>query len=693
MHEGPARRGRRLAGALAASGALAAGAAIAEPAAAAAPGFITGPVVVRSYDGASDDLLTAGLGAAGLAGAMPAVTDPKDPKQLRRLAIYNNYRALVDVSPGGGYGTLYGPAGRRRAGEGRRQGVPGASAGPRRPEHHPAGADPRVLQAAKPCIVTGPSSGSRGIYGAIGTSGEWGLRKGCAVAYTDKGTGIGAHDLADDVVTRLDGVRGPEAEIGRRSNFTAPISDAQRVNFNAQYPNRYAFEHAHSERNPERDWGRDVVRSVEFAFWALNEEYPFRPRDPGGPRPGPRFTFDNTLVIGSSVSNGGGASLRAAEQAPAGMFDGIAVSEPNVNPRYDARIAIKQGADAPLKRHSRPLFDYITFYNLFQGCASVALPLAPNTCQSLQGRRPPASAPPSPSRRPRPSARSTPTASWRSRTTRPRPTGRRSSTRASASPTPTPTPGLPCSTTCAATPSPPPPRPRRSSPYRSPTRRRAPLRHRQWHPADGRHPARQQPLRRRPARNDVSTSPTFNRQDQNVSGALCLRALATGYARDDAGPTVQRALYEDVRESIAQVRATGRLRGVPTIIVHGRSDALIAPNHSSRPYYALSRKVDGGRSRIAYYEIVNAQHLDAFNAFPDFAARYVPLHRYFIQALDLLYAHLTDGKPLPASQVVRTTPRGAATTPIAASNVPPIAARPKAGDRITFDGRTLRIPD
>jgi hydroxybutyrate-dimer hydrolase len=110
MHEGPARRGRRLAGALAASGALAAGAAIAEPAAAAAPGFITGPVVVRSYDGASDDLLTAGLGAAGLAGAMPAVTDPKDPKQLRRLAIYNNYRALVDVSPGGGYGTLYGPA-------------------------------------------------------------------------------------------------------------------------------------------------------------------------------------------------------------------------------------------------------------------------------------------------------------------------------------------------------------------------------------------------------------------------------------------------------------------------------------------------------------------------------------------------------------------------------------------------------
>ena len=29
--------------------------------------------------------------------------------ELRRLAIYNNYRALVDIAANGGYGTLYGP--------------------------------------------------------------------------------------------------------------------------------------------------------------------------------------------------------------------------------------------------------------------------------------------------------------------------------------------------------------------------------------------------------------------------------------------------------------------------------------------------------------------------------------------------------------------------------------------------------
>ena len=72
---------------------------------------ILGKVLRADYDGLSNDLLTAGLGATGLTGAAPAAANPvaPTPEELRRLAIYNNYRALVDVSPGGGYGTLYGP--------------------------------------------------------------------------------------------------------------------------------------------------------------------------------------------------------------------------------------------------------------------------------------------------------------------------------------------------------------------------------------------------------------------------------------------------------------------------------------------------------------------------------------------------------------------------------------------------------
>ncbi len=65
---------------------------------------------------------------------------------------------------------------------------------------------PSTFDKANPCIITAPSSGSRGVYGAIGSAGEWGLKRGCAVAYTDAGKGTGFHDLATDQVNLMDGV-------------------------------------------------------------------------------------------------------------------------------------------------------------------------------------------------------------------------------------------------------------------------------------------------------------------------------------------------------------------------------------------------------------------------------------------------------------------------------------------------------
>ncbi|MFN7432583.1 MAG: 3-hydroxybutyrate oligomer hydrolase family protein, partial [Betaproteobacteria bacterium] len=41
-----------------------------------------GTVTQTSYDGVSDDLLTAGLGRSGLQAAAPAVTDPTSAAQL-----------------------------------------------------------------------------------------------------------------------------------------------------------------------------------------------------------------------------------------------------------------------------------------------------------------------------------------------------------------------------------------------------------------------------------------------------------------------------------------------------------------------------------------------------------------------------------------------------------------------------------
>jgi len=83
-------------------------------------------------------------------------------------------------------------------------------------------------------------------------------------------------------------------------------------------------------------------------------------------------------------------------------------------------------------------------------------------------------------------------------------------------------------------------------------------------------------------------------------------------------------------------------------------------------------------------------------ALPGYDSRLVPLHRYFIEAMDLMYNHLKNGTAIPASQVVRTTPRGGvpgAAPPITAANVPPIAAIPAAGDAITFSNNMLTIPD
>lgn len=135
------------------------------------PAFL-GTVVTASYDGNVDDLLTAGLGKTGLGGAAPALADPLNPTpaELRKLAIFNNYRAILDISAAGGYGTLYGPNVDAK-------GVITTSEGKIAGTEHIAYSDdgtgnqnvtllvqvPATFNPASPCIVTGTSSGSRGV--------------------------------------------------------------------------------------------------------------------------------------------------------------------------------------------------------------------------------------------------------------------------------------------------------------------------------------------------------------------------------------------------------------------------------------------------------------------------------------------------------------------------------------------------
>lgn len=642
-----------------------------------------------SYDGVTDDLLTAGLGKTGLGGARPAPIDPTSAADLRRLAIYVNYRALVDILPAGGYGVLYGPNidvnGNDTLGEGKIAGTEYIAVADRGASGRnvtlmvqvPASFDP-----AHPCIVTGTSSGSRGVYGAIATSGEWGLKHGCAVAYADKGSGNGVHDLQNDTVNRINGVRADAAAAGDDSVFTAAITAAQRQQFNADTPNRFAVKHAHSQFNPEKDWGRDTLKAIEYAFSVLNGQF-------GAAR---TITPANTIVIASSVSNGGGAALQAAEQDRAGLIDGVAVGEPKIEAMHPRNPPIRRGA-VTYTGGSKPLYDYFTFANLYQPCASLAPaaaagPLsvlvnatrAANRCQSLADKGLLAST--TLADQAQEALDKLIEYGWQPESTPLQPTHYALATPAIAM-TYANTYGRfsvldhLCGLSFAAT-----------NADGSVSAVAPALLPTIFGDGNGIPPTGGinivNNLNPGGAKLDgASVSPSTGREDFNVDGALCQRDLWTG---SDANA-------QRVRTGVAEVQQSGSLRGKPAIIVHGRADALVPVNFSSRAYVAQNHWRDGDASGLRYVEVTNAQHFDAFLGLAGYNSGYVPLHVYLIHALDAMWAHLTQGTPLPPSQLVRTTPRGAGAPPITAANVPPISANPAASDRITFDGDTLVIPD
>jgi hydroxybutyrate-dimer hydrolase len=184
----------------------------------------------------------------------------------------------------------------------------------------------------------------------------------------------------------------------------------------------------------------------------------------------------------------------------------------------------------------------------------------------------------------------------------------------------------------------------------------------------------------------------------NLDGALCLRSLVTGVDAASGRPLTGDMLEKHLRvkRGMEETRLTGKLGGKPLVIVNGRSDALLPPNHSSRAYYRANKLAEPA-SQARYYEVTNAHHLDVLNGVGGFDSRWVPLNVYFVQALNLMWEHLKAGRALPPSQVVRTRPReqkDGKTVPIAAANVPRIeqALGPNARISVGLDG-ALRIPD
>lgn len=610
------------------------------------PEFIHDPIHHVYYDGVQNDLLTAGLGIAGLQAKPPTFTDPLKPtvEELRRNRIHYNYNAIVDTTTAGGFGVLYGP----KAGQERISGHEYISVS--RYENGSIAAVlmvqvPDSFNPEQPCIITAPSSGSRGIYGAIGTAGEWGLTHNCAVAYTDKGTGTGFYlqdqNQSYDIFGQL----------------TSP--DNARALFapeNPLPPHSIAVKHAHSTQNVEKDWGKFVLQSIEFSFHLLNKHHPARQA----------YTRKNTLVIASSISNGGNSSLRAAEQDKHNWIDAVVVSEPNIQLAGRSPITIRDShGDLPTPR---TLLDISTYFSLYQGCAALATaqqnaPFAAvlnpivrqalaNRCQALkeQGLL----------------------------------TGNNTESLAKAAQQKLLDYGalpetLPLGAFSTAI--------------------------ELWEAlavtytnAYGRYPAEKTACDVNFSFTDVQGAPSPLKPAvaaslASISGGIVPLAgikLINGNAGNKAlGHTMafqgtddkalatlhclrKAFLAQPTQNGISEVLFKGDLQGKPAIIVHGRHDHLIHVNHSSRPYLALNKARENHESQLHYYEITHGQHFDSLLRYPDFSKRYIPMHYYYDQAMNIMWAHLTDEAPIPPSQVVPAKPASADT----AIKLPAISAQP-----------------
>ncbi len=547
-----------------------------------------------------DDLLTGGLGLDGLrAMTAPGLADPVTAGDIRRRALWANWRGIADLTPGGGYGTLFGST---AAVPGREfhalATVPGANE-----PHRVMVQVPDAFDRDRRCIVVTASSGSRGIYGAIAVAGAWGLPRGCAVAYTDKGAGTDYFDLDAGVGVAADGTPALDRA---GSVYSAEVADAHGV----------VVKQAHSADNPEADWGKHVRQAAEFALQSL---------DVAMPDAAP-FTFDNTRVIAVGISNGGGAVLRAAEDETP-WLDAVVAGEPNIY------------VDAP---GARTLYDYTTEAALLMPCALLqvdALPQAPVTAQSAP--------------------------LWRQRCAQLREAGLVEGTDAEAQSRSALAQlhangwtdaalragalsvGFDLWRAVAAT-------------YASAYGRFGA----DAHPCGYRFGALQADGQLRPTTaaerslwwSDASGIPPgagvglldarMAGVDPTLPGLHCLRALQTGDSQD--------ALR--VQAGITATRAAPPRAGLPVVVIHGTDDGLIPMAFTSVPYVASAQAA--GRD-VRFWQVGNAQHFDGFLALPDYAARYVPLLPYVYAALDQVDAHLSREAPLPVDMTFQTRPRGA----------------------------------
>jgi hydroxybutyrate-dimer hydrolase len=648
---------------------------------------IVGDPIRREFDGTADDLLTAGLGEDGLRGPPPGFANPLHPTplELRRRAIYMAWRGLVDVTSAGGFGRHFGPAAGQK--------VPGVEylVAVKTPDGRGTTSVllqiPASFDAKQPCLIAVASSGSRGIYGALPTAGEWGLRHGCAVVHTDKGTGMGVWDLDRGHGIRIDGT--PTDDASDPLVTFAPPASGELAKHAASEPHTMLFKHAQSGTNPEADWGTYLLQAIRVAFELLNAEVGGNLRRP--------LTPDDTIVIAAGISNGGAAVLRALEKDRAGWIDGAIALEPNaiVHGRT-AGISI-DGGGRRLHELGIALYDYTALHYLYQPCAMLAetdppaafaAPLAAarpkyeQWCRSLQERGfLPAGDVPAAAAAARERLRehgmldeglrlgafNVGLTLWPAITT----TYAWAYSRFPAWQPPCGVSFAPVDATG---------RPRALTDEES---------LRLFSDGSGIAPTGGVMLVAKGADGERRLA-----NEGSVDLAICLApdAVLDDARRSDlALPAWRDELVQRVRAGQQEIVMSAQVGNRPVIVLHGRADSLIPVNHTSRAYYAVNRRDRGDRDELRYYELQHGQHFDAFLAMPGFVDRYVPMQAWMNRSFEAMFARLQQGVPLPPSQVLRSRPRGAGEA-LGDEHLGRLQPAPGA-DEITFERGVLHVPD
>lgn len=628
------------------------------------PSFIAdaASVTVSTYDGDMDDLLTGGnLNADGTI-AEPAATDNFTTAQLRAKNIASNYNAFVDPLTSGGMGVWWGPTSTEQLGD---ASDPVPSVG------QVAGTEYKVLTNTRginvlmsvqipatfdvdnPCIVAAPPSGTRGLYGAIASAGDYGLRHGCAVAYNSKGTGEGIHLIGLGKTLAVD--NSVVADDSVDAMFVAELDAGYSPAANA-----VVSSHAHSQQNVEKDWGYYTLQSVEFALYALNQQFPDNDFVPG-----------KTTVVAASWSNGGRAAIMPAEEDTKSLIDGIVSVEPNTA-MGDVDFTIAQGGQSwGPESVGWSLYDYFALGGIYMPCAT-GNPTTVGRCAELKAE----------------GLLSTDTEAeqiaeakdkliengflpesirlvYNLESNYPNITANYSNSygRYKFS-------DDLCQVTFIDT-------------------------------TDGTDAA----IMNKYVGENIVLTPNNIRagEEGNLFGLgkdLCFYALskhgkteleAAGlydtYKHDDEA-------YDRVQGGLAETVMSGNLQGKPAILIQGRSDQVVAPNHGARAYYAKNRQVEG-RDDVVYWEVQNGHHLEMYAYYYNVLGLFgiapnniTYLNPYFHEAMDQMFAYLNDGVAFAPSQVIRTTPG-----PIGEDMFGPVQIAPGAGDAIIWAADTLTIPE